>query len=87
MLIGLDAGAEDIIVEDSIIIIYTQPNDFQSVKENLESNEITDFFKAEIAMVAQNTIDLDEEATQKVMNLIDALEDDDDVQNVYTNLN
>lgn len=84
--IALEAGAEDLIEnEDESLDIFTEPNSFVDVKEALE----TAGFKAntaEIAMIPDNYSEIDDlETAEKVMRLIDMLEDLDDVQNVYTN--
>lgn len=86
MMASLDAGAEDFIKEDDSYLIYTSPDDFLNVKEELEKMNAT-FITSEITYVAQNEIELDnEEAKEKVYALIEALEDIDDVQEVYHNM-
>ncbi len=85
MMEALDAGAEDISDEEDVFEIITAPSDFSSVREQLEKAGFS-FVSAEIAMIPQNYVELNEEATSKVMNLIEKLEDHDDVQNVFTNL-
>lgn len=81
---ALEAGAEDIIVDDeSIIEVITAPNDWANIKAKLEEAG----FKSEdgdVTMRAQNTTELTGEDAIKMQKLIDALEDLDDVQNVYT---
>lgn len=85
MMTSLDAGADDIITNDDSYEIYTTPDAFLSVKESLEKlNAI--FITSEITYVAQNTVQLEEEAKEKVYALIEALEDIDDVQEVYHNM-
>lgn len=85
MMEALDAGAEDISDEEDAFEIITAPSDFSSVREQLEKAGYS-FVSAEIAMIPQNYVELNEEASTKVMNLIEKLEDHDDVQNVFTNL-
>lgn len=86
MMTSLDAGADDIIVNDDSYEIYTSPDMFLSVKESLEGIHAV-FLTSEITYVAQNTIKLDnEEAVEKVYALIEALEEIDDVQEVYHNM-
>jgi len=85
MLEALDAGAEDISDEDDVFEIITAPADFSSVREQLEKAGYS-FVTAEIAMIPQNYVEVNEEVSSKVMNLIEKLEDHDDVQNVFTNL-
>ncbi len=85
-LLAIDAGADDVTISDDLVEVYTQPNDFQKVKENLESNGVT-INSAELSMVPKSLIELDEQGTMKAMTLIDALEELEDVQQVYSNLN
>ncbi len=84
MIAVLEAGAEDVEVEDSIATIYTDPTDLMEVREGLLDNfEITD---AEISMIPQNTMIIDDvDTAKKVLKLMDLLEDHDDVQAVYAN--
>ncbi|NLO83760.1 MAG: YebC/PmpR family DNA-binding transcriptional regulator [Clostridiales bacterium] len=86
MMLALDAGAEDISDEDEVFEIITSPSDFSKVRESLEKAGYS-FASAEVAMIPQNYVDVDEEAQEKIMALIERLEDHDDVQNVFTNLN
>ena len=82
---ALEAGAEDVETDDGIIEVYTAPEDFEAVRDALEEAG----FKremAEISMIADQRITLDDEKTRKVLRLIDNLEDNDDVQNVYSNM-
>ncbi|NLM46807.1 MAG: YebC/PmpR family DNA-binding transcriptional regulator [Firmicutes bacterium] len=86
MLLALDAGAADFEVEDELYTIYTEPGDFEQVKEKLETAGVK-FADASITMVPENTVEItDLEEARKAVELIDLLEDHDDVQNVYTNL-
>lgn len=81
---ALEAGAEDVIInEDGSIEVITEPNDHSQVKQTLEAAG----FKAEdgeVTMRPQNEIELSGDDAQKMQKLIDALEDLDDVQEVYT---
>ena len=86
MMSALDNGALDFISGEDTYEIYTDVSDFVKVKEGLESVGVTDFITSEITYVASNEIELDEEAKEKVLGLVEALEDIDDVQNVYYNL-
>ncbi len=86
MMLALDAGAEDISDEDDVFEIITSPSDFSGVRESLEEAGYS-FASAEVVMIPQNYVDVDEEAREKVMSLIERLEDHDDVQNVFSNLN
>lgn len=85
MMLALDAGAEDLSVEDNVAEIYTTPDNFEAVKTNLEKEGIQ-FAQAEISMVPENTVEItDPSQAKKIMRLIDAFEEHDDVQNVYSN--
>ena len=86
MMVALDNGALDFVVNDDSYEIYTPVEDFIKVKEALEELGVKEFITSEVTFVASNLIELDEEQTEKVQNLIDTLEDIDDVQNVYSNL-
>jgi transcriptional/translational regulatory protein YebC/TACO1 len=82
---ALEAGCEDVTIDENIIQVLTEPDDFESVLNTLESAG----FKremAEISMVADQTVTLDDDKTRKVLRLIENLEDNDDVQNVYSNM-
>lgn len=84
MMQALEAGAEDIQLEEDVFKILTAPNDFNQVKQALEA-EGYQFLVAEVSMVPKNTISISEEAGEQIEKLIDSLEDLDDVQEVYTN--
>ena len=82
---ALDAGADDIITEDDAFIVRTSVADFSNVRKYLEEKNLH-FFEAEIKMVSQNMITLEGDELKKFQKLVDALEDLDDVQNVYHNV-
>lgn len=82
---GLDAGAEDIVSEDGVITVTTDPADFDKVLEALQEKGL-ESLSAEVAMVPEATSAVDAETAAKVQKLIDKLEENDDVQNVYTNV-
>ncbi|WOX06569.1 YebC/PmpR family DNA-binding transcriptional regulator [Microbulbifer pacificus] len=82
---ALEAGAEDIVTsDDGSIEVTTEFTDYMSVKEALSAAGFAPG-GAEIAMIPSTTVALDKEGAEKVMALVDMLEDLDDVQNVYTN--
>ena len=85
MMIALEAGADDISIEDEVFEIYTSPENFESVKSNLESNSIT-IADSSIDMIPSNYIELPEDKLVSFNKMIDALEDNDDVQEVYYNV-
>ena len=82
----LDLNILDFIVDEDSFIIYTEPNNFIEVKDSLEEKGYNSFLVSEVTFIPNNYISLDEEITEKVNNLIDALNDLDDVQSVYHNL-
>lgn len=82
---AIDAGADDVQSDDGTIEVITQPNEFQNVLDAMEKAGFTQE-SAEIEMVSDNRVQLDKERAQKVMKIVDHLEDLEDVQNVYTNL-
>jgi YebC/PmpR family DNA-binding regulatory protein len=82
--IALEAGAEDMRSEDDHFEILTDVESFRGVVEGLEAKGIP-FASAEVTMLPKNTVSLDKEAAKKVLKLIDALEENDDVQEVYSN--
>ncbi|MGI6538025.1 MAG: YebC/PmpR family DNA-binding transcriptional regulator [Caldicoprobacterales bacterium] len=84
MMTAIDAGAEDVSEEDGIFEIITDPSVYSSVREELEKNGYS-FLSAEVERVPQNTVKLDAEQAERIMKLIDMMEDNDDVQNVYHN--
>lgn len=84
MMLALDAGAEDFSANEDNYEIETDPSAFSEVREKLEAAGLT-FLSAEVEMLPQNTVALDEETAVKVNRLLDWLDDYDDVQNVYHN--
>ncbi len=85
MMTALDAGADDVIADEDVFEIRTSVANFSQVRETLEKDSSIKIVSAEVSRVPSNTIELDEEQTAKVQRLIDMLEEDDDVQNVYHN--
>lgn len=82
MLIAIEAGAEDMSVEDEHFVIVTQATDFETVKDALDGNDI-EIEEAEVQMIPQNTLAVEGKDAENVLRLYEALEDHDDVQNVY----
>lgn len=82
---ALDAGADDVLSEDDAFEIHTSVSSFSDVRKYLEDKGLK-FFEAQIEMVPQNKITLSGDELAKFNRLIDALEDLDDVQNVYHNV-
>ena len=86
MMVALDNGALDFIVNDDNYEIYTDTESFITVKDALEEAGVSEFITSEITFVASNLVELDEETKEKVLGLVETLEDLDDVQSVYHNL-
>ena len=84
MEVGLEAGAEDIVDDGDVFTVLTQPGDFMAVQQAFTDAGM-EFNSAEVSQVPENLIEVDEPTGRKVMNLYDTLEDNDDVQNIYTN--
>lgn len=81
---ALEYGAEDFTSENGIYEIITSPEDFSKVREGLEKEGFT-FIRAQIEMIPQTYVKLSSEDAQKMRRLIDMLEDNDDVKEVYHN--
>lgn len=84
MMLALDAGAEDFATEEEVYIVTTTPEDFGSVREALESNEI-EFLEADLKMIPNLYTAVDMDTAVKIQKMLDALEEDDDVQDVFHN--
>lgn len=84
-LVAIDAGAEDVKIENGLVEIYTRPSELPWVKESLEKRRVA-LSSTELTMIPKTFIQLGEHETLQVMNLIEALEDLEDVQRVYSNL-
>lgn len=82
---SLEAGASDFQADEDVFEIYTEPSDFNGVLEDLTAKGY-EFVSAEVEMVPDTYTEItDEEAIVKMQKLLDALEDNDDVQNVWNN--
>lgn len=82
---AIDAGAEDVRIEDSTLEVYTAPADLEQVRQALERAQVK-VASAELAMVPKTTVTVDPKDAVAVLKLMERLEDLDDVQRVYTNL-
>ena len=82
---ALEAGAEDVVEEDNAYQVMTAADDFEAVREALETGGVK-FLEAEVSMIPQNVVDVTEEKIAKqILRLMESLEEHDDVQNVYSN--
>ncbi|WP_031516086.1 YebC/PmpR family DNA-binding transcriptional regulator [Desulfofalx alkaliphila] len=84
LLTALEAGAEDVKSEEDVYEIFTAPDDFATVLEQLEQQNI-DIAEADITMVPQTTVKLEGEDAEKMIKLMELLEELDDVEDVYAN--
>jgi YebC/PmpR family DNA-binding regulatory protein len=84
MNIAVEAGADDIRDEEDLISVVTDPGNYDKVKTACESKGLKPI-EASLQMVPQSTVKLDRTHAEKMLKLMDALEDHDDVQNVYAN--
>ncbi|MGM0214661.1 YebC/PmpR family DNA-binding transcriptional regulator [Enterococcus sp. AZ109] len=81
----IEAGGEDMETSDDVFEIYTVPEDFTNVRDHLEKDGLT-LAQAELTMVPQTTVRLDEQQKEQLDRLVEKLEDDDDVSEVFTSL-
>lgn len=87
MEVALEAGAEDIVTnDDGSVDVFTEPTDYAAVKDALDEAGL-ESVSAEVTMHPETTVTLDVKDAEKALAMIDAFEDLDDVQNVYTNAN
>lgn len=84
MEIALEAGAEDIKEDEGIFTVITDPSSFDAVKKACDDAKLA-YIEADVSMVPQNTVKLTEGEAEKMLKLMDILEDHDDIQNVYAN--
>ncbi|SEM57581.1 DNA-binding regulatory protein, YebC/PmpR family [Syntrophus gentianae] len=84
MELALEVGAEDIREDENEIEIITDPAMYESVRDALDGKGLK-YVQASVSMVPQNTIKLEEGRAEQMLKMIDKLEDNDDVQNVYAN--
>lgn len=86
ILMEADVDVRDVLEEDEAVIVYAEPDQFYAVQEAFKNVGITDFTVAELTMLAQNDLTLPEDAQAQFEKMIDALEDIEDVQQVYHNV-
>ena len=85
MMMALDAGAEDFSEEEDCFEIVTAPDDFSVVRETLEKEGV-EMAEADVTLIPQNYVEVtDEENLKNLQKILDLLDDDDDVQDVYHN--
>lgn len=82
---ALEAGAEDVVEEDNVYQVVTTPDDFEAVREALETDGIK-FIEASVSMIPQNVVEITEEKpARQILRLLESLEEHEDVQNVFSN--
>ncbi|WP_028552795.1 YebC/PmpR family DNA-binding transcriptional regulator [Paenibacillus sp. UNC451MF] len=86
ILLEADVDVRDVIEEDETILVYAEPDQFHAVQEAFKNAGITEFTVAELTMLAQNFVTLPEDGQAQFEKMIDALEDLEDVQQVYHNV-
>ncbi|MBV7321015.1 YebC/PmpR family DNA-binding transcriptional regulator [Bacillus halotolerans] len=86
ILMEADVDVRDILEEDDSVIVYAEPDQFHAVQEAFKNAGVEEFTVAELTMLAQSEVTLPEEAKEQFEKLIDALEDLEDVQQVYHNV-
>jgi len=84
MELVLESGAEDMVEQENEYEVITDPASFEGVKAAIDEADLK-YVQAEISMVPQNTVELDEQQAAQILRLMEKLEDNDDVQNVYAN--
>ena len=85
MELALEIDAEDMSIEDEVFEIYSRPEDYAAMREALDERGVA-LAGSQLAMLPQSTVKLDSDDAAKVLRLIEALEDHDDVQHVWSNL-
>ncbi|KAB8126658.1 YebC/PmpR family DNA-binding transcriptional regulator [Gracilibacillus oryzae] len=86
ILMEADIDARDLMEEDNVVIVYAEPDQFHAFQEAFKDKGVTEFTVAELTMLPQNDVNLDEDTQEQFEKLIDALEDLEDVQQVYHNV-
>ncbi|MFA3942954.1 YebC/PmpR family DNA-binding transcriptional regulator [Bacillus subtilis] len=86
ILMEADVDVRDILEEDDSVIVYAEPDQFHAVQEAFKNAGVEEFTVAELTMLAQSEVTLPDDAKEQFGKLIDALEDLEDVQQVYHNV-
>lgn len=82
--VAIEAGADDVITEDSELVVTTPPEAIEDVKQAIEAANLK-YESAEVTMIPQSSIRIEGKDAEHMIRLMEALEDSDDVQNVYSN--
>jgi YebC/PmpR family DNA-binding regulatory protein len=86
ILMDADLDARDILTEDNIVIVYAEPDEFHALQEAFKEAGITEFTVAELTMLPQTEVELSRDDQEQFEKMIDVLEDLEDVQQVYHNV-
>ena len=86
ILMEADVDARDILEEEDSVIVYAEPDRFHAVQSALKGAGVEEFTVAELTMLAQSDVTLPEDAQAQFEKMVDALEDLEDVQQVYHNV-
>lgn len=86
LLMEADIDVRDVLEEEDTVIVYAEPDQYHAVQEAFKNVGVTEFTVAELTMLPQNEVTLDEESLAQFEKLVDVLEDLDDVQQVYHNV-
>ena len=81
---AIDAGADDVVQDEDVLLVYTEPNSLEAVRRGLQAKGIT-VVDAEQTLVPKTQVELDDHTAEQVLRLVDRLEELDDVQTVYSN--
>jgi YebC/PmpR family DNA-binding regulatory protein len=84
MEIAIEAGADDVVTEDEVFVVYTDPNSLDAVRDAIDKKEIK-IESAEVSMIPQNTVKLAGDDAESLLKFIEKLEDHDDIQKVHAN--
>ncbi|MHB1414286.1 MAG: YebC/PmpR family DNA-binding transcriptional regulator [Chloroflexota bacterium] len=82
---AIDSGADDVQVADGVVEVYTAPSNLEDLRKSLEGQGVP-IDSAEVSMIPKTALELEEKEALSVLRLVDRLEDLDDVQRVYTNV-
>ena len=83
---SIELGADDVRDEHDTVVVVTEPKEFERIRDGLKAAGLPDPAHSEVTMVPQNTVHLGGKDAEHALKLIDLLEDHDDIQNVYSNL-
>ena len=84
--LAIELGADDVRSEGESVVVVTEPKAFEGIRDGLKKGGLPDPVNAEVTMVPQNTVKLVGKDAEGAVKLVAALEDNDDVQNVYSNM-